>query len=131
MSVANGCLKLLRESHRAGRIDHGRVGEQTGADPDRVASLEQRFDAVEFEAQPGDMMLFHCNTLHTSAPNRSDHTRELLLVAYNARSNDPVKAHHHPGYTPIDVLPDRAIEDRAGRYEGERRTFMPPRDDLA
>lgn len=130
MSVANGCLKLLVGSHRAGRIDHRRVGDQTGADPDRVAFLEGRLDTVEFEAEPGDVMLFHCNVLHTSAPNRSDHARELLLVAYNARHNDPVKAHHHPGYTPIDVLADTEIEARAGRYDGEQRTFMAPGADL-
>lgn len=131
MSVANGCLKLMSGSHRVGRINHGRVGDQTGADPDRVASLHAVLDHVEFEAEPGDVMLFHCNTLHTSAPNRSDHARELLLVAYNARHNDPVKAHHHPGYTPIAVLADREIEARSGRYDGERRTFMPPRAGLA
>lgn len=131
MSVANGCLKVMRGSYRAGRIDHCRIGEQTGADPDRVALLQRRLQTVDFEAEPGDVMLFHCNTLHTSAPNRSDHARELLLVAYNARSNDPATAHHHPGYTPIDVLADSAIEERAGRYDGEQRTFMPPRDDLA
>ena len=32
----NGCLQVLRGSHHIGRIDHGPIGEQTGADPERV-----------------------------------------------------------------------------------------------
>jgi len=130
MSAANGCLKLLAGSHRAGRVRHLRIGDQTGADPERVAALEDRLNTVAFEAEPGDVMLFHCNVLHTSAPNRSDHSRELLLVAYNARHNDPVKEHHHPGYTPIEMLADEEIEARAGRYDGEQRTFMAPGADV-
>jgi ectoine hydroxylase len=125
----SGCLEVLRGSHRAGRIDHRRVGGQTGADPVRVAQLEQRLERVSFLATPGDVMFFHCNTLHTSSPNRSDTRRDLLLVAYNARHNDPPVAHHHPGYTPLHVLADEEIELRAGRYDGERRAFMQSRAD--
>jgi ectoine hydroxylase len=125
----SGCLEVLRGSHRAGRIDHRRVGGQTGADPARVAHLEQRLDRVSFLAAPGDVMFFHCNTLHTSSPNGSETRRDLLLVAYNARHNDPPVAHHHPGYTPLQLLADEEIELRTGRYDGERRAFMQSRAD--
>ncbi len=124
MSAANGCLQLLAGSHRCGRIDHGRVGAQHGADPDRVAEIERRCPRTSFEAEPGDVLFFHCNVLHTSAGNTSDGERQLLLIAYNTRRNDPVWAHHHPGYSPIDVLPDGEIEDRAGVVLGERRVFV-------
>ena len=33
---ANGCLQVLKGSHHLGRIDHGKVGDQTGADMERV-----------------------------------------------------------------------------------------------
>src|SRR2546426_3666330 len=33
----NGCLQVLQGSHLLGRIDHVKVGDQTGADPERVA----------------------------------------------------------------------------------------------
>ncbi len=126
---ANGCLNVLAGSHLMGRVDHGFVGKQTGADPSRVAAAEQRLDRVAFEAEPGDVMFFHSNTLHTSAPNRSDSDRHLLLVAYNARSNDPYLEHHHPGYHPIEVLTDSEILARAGRHEGEKRVFLNPDND--
>ena len=126
---ANGCLNVLAGSHLMGRIDHGFVGKQTGADPLRVAAAEEQLERVSFEAEPGDVMFFHSNTLHTSAPNRSDSDRHLLLVAYNARANDPYLEHHHPRYHPIDVLADSEILARADRHDGEKRVFLNPADD--
>jgi ectoine hydroxylase len=126
---ANGCLNVLVGSHLMGRLEHGFVGKQTGANPARVAAAEERLPRVAFEAQPGDVMFFHSNTLHTSAPNQSDGDRHLLLVAFNTRANDPYIEHHHPRYTPIDVLPDREIVARANRHDGEDRVFLDPSTD--
>ncbi len=74
-------------------------------------------------------MFFHSNTLHTSAPNQSDGDRHLLLVAFNPRANDPYLEHHHPRYTPLDVLPDSEIVARANRHDGEDRVFLDPSED--
>jgi ectoine hydroxylase len=125
----NGCLNVLAESHLMGRIDHGFVGKQTGADPARVAAAEEHLPRVAFEAQPGDVMFFHSNTLHTSAPNQSETDRHLLLIAFNARANDPFQNHHHPRYTPMHVLPDTEIVARADRHDGENRVFLDPSTD--
>ena len=43
---SNGCLQVLRGSHHLGRIDHLAVGEQTGADPQRVEAIRQRLELV-------------------------------------------------------------------------------------
>ena len=125
----NGCLNVLAGSHLMGRIDHGHVGKQTGANPARVAAAEERLQRVAFAAEPGDVMFFHSNTLHTSAPNQSAVDRHLLLVAFNTRANDPYLEHHHPRYTPIDVLPDSEILARADRHDGEGRIFLDPSTD--
>ena len=124
MSAANGCLQVLTGSHRMGRIDHGPVGAQTGADPARVQAARGRFPQTPFEGEPGDVMFFHANTLHTSAPNLSGSPRTLLLVAFNTRANDPVREHHHPWHTPLEVLADDELLGRAGRVEGDRRVFL-------
>lgn len=129
MNEVSGGLEVIPGSHRAGRLSHWRIGGQTGADPDRVSFLVDRLGSTLVEAEPGDVVLFHCNTLHTSAPNRSDVARDLLLVAYNTRDNDPAIDHHHPRYTPLAVVADDAIEARRGHYEGERRTYMVSRAD--
>lgn len=129
MTEANGCLQVMVGSHRMGRVQHGMVGAQTGADPERVEQAAKLMPVVGFVGDPGDVMFFHANTLHTSAPNRSTGERNLLLVAFNTRENDPYREHHHPRYTPIDVLDDDQIMARADRHDGESRVFLNPADD--
>src|SRR6516225_1432820 len=46
---ANGCLQVLRGSHHLGRIDHGKIGDQTGADLERVEVALKRLELVYCE----------------------------------------------------------------------------------
>ena len=105
----NGCLEVLKGSHRLGRLEHGVVGGQVGADMARVEAALQVLDHVVVEQAPGDALFFHCNTLHTSSQNRSDHSRNVLLCCYNSASNSPIHATSHPSYTKLDKLPDSAV----------------------
>jgi ectoine hydroxylase-related dioxygenase (phytanoyl-CoA dioxygenase family) len=43
----NGCLQILRASHHMGRLEHGRFGGQTGADPERVNAALKRLEVVQ------------------------------------------------------------------------------------
>ena len=107
----NGCLQVLAGSHLLGRIDHGRVGEQTGADQERVAEARKRLELVHCELQPGSAVFFHCNLLHRSDQNRSDHPRWAFIGCYNAARNDPYKESRHPRYSPLEVWPhDKVLE---------------------
>ena len=38
----NSCLQVLKGSHKMGRIDHFLIGDQSGADPERVEAAKQR-----------------------------------------------------------------------------------------
>src|SRR4051794_31278903 len=49
----NGCLQVLRGSHLLGRVDHGKSGDQTGADPERVEQAVSRLERVYVEMAPG------------------------------------------------------------------------------
>ncbi len=118
----NGCLQLLRGSHRMGRVEHGRFGEQTGADPERVQHAMERFELVHFEAQPGDVLFFHGNTLHCSAANTSDKPRWSLICCYNTRENNPYKQHHHPCYTPLSKVDDDMIKRTGRKGSGASQT---------
>ena len=60
---ANGCMQVLRGSHKMGRIEHGRFGDQTGADPERVEAAMKTMELVYVEIAPGDTLFFHSNTL--------------------------------------------------------------------
>jgi ectoine hydroxylase-related dioxygenase (phytanoyl-CoA dioxygenase family) len=123
----NGCLQLLKGSHRMGRIDHGRFGEQTGADPERVSEALKRFELVHFEAGPGDALFFHANVLHCSAPNISPNPRWSLICCYNTRENDPYKEHHHPRYTPLAKVADSMVKEIGARGTGaDQHSFLDP-----
>lgn len=111
----NGCLQVLRGSHRIGRIDHGKTGDQTGADMERVGVALERFELVYVALEPGDAVFFHANLLHRSDQNRSEQARWALICCYNTRHNDPYKASRHPGYTPLSRLPDDEVIDAARR----------------
>jgi ectoine hydroxylase len=106
----NGCLQVLKGSHLLGRIDHDITqGAQVGADLERLEEIRKRLDLVYCEMEPGDGLFFHCNTLHRSDANKSDHRRWTVISCYNAARNDPVIEHHHPGYTPLHKVADDAL----------------------
>lgn len=86
----NGCLRVLKGSHKMGRLTHQKVGTQTGADPSRIAAIEQMFELVECEMSPGTALFFHSNLLHSSLPNDSDHHRRTFVTTYYATSNPKI-----------------------------------------
>lgn len=107
----NGCLQVLRASHKLGRIEHGKTGEQVGADLERVAAAEARLELVYCEMEPGDALFFHGNLLHRSAKNTSDQPRWSLICCYNTKHNDPYKESRHPGYTPLERWSDDRVRE--------------------
>lgn len=116
----NGCLQIIRGSHKMGRIEHGRfggpiAGEQVGADMEKVNEALRIMPLDFLEMQPGDTAFFHCNTLHASAANRSDKPRWSIITAYNLATNKPYKDVHQSSYTPIEAFDgDLLMEEMAG-----------------
>jgi ectoine hydroxylase len=121
----NGCLQVLRGSHKLGRIDHGQFGEQSGADPERVEAALGRLELVYCEMAPGDAVFFHSNTLHRSDQNRSPNPRWSLLCCYNTRHNNPYKSSHHPFYEKLEKLPDARIREMGAKCSGEAKFWKP------
>ncbi|MCA9101261.1 MAG: phytanoyl-CoA dioxygenase family protein [Planctomycetales bacterium] len=107
----NGCLQVLVGSHKIGRINHGPIGDQTGADPEHVEAACTRHELAYVELEPGDAVFFHCNLLHRSDDNRSEHPRWTLICCYNARRNDPYKASRHPSYAPLERVTETALRE--------------------
>ncbi|HEY2895254.1 MAG TPA: phytanoyl-CoA dioxygenase family protein [Pirellulales bacterium] len=106
----NGCLQVLVGSHNMGRVDHGKTGDQTGADMEVVSAALERLELAYIEAEPGDALFFHCNLLHRSDQNRSERPRWSLICCYNAARNNPYKESRHPRYTPLSKVTDSAIK---------------------
>jgi phytanoyl-CoA dioxygenase PhyH len=106
----NGCMQVLKGSHKLGRVDHVLSGEQAGANMERVNEAMKRLELVYCEMERGDAMYFHANLLHASARNDSDNPRWGMICCYNAKHNDPYQESHHPRYTPLKKVDDDAIK---------------------
>jgi ectoine hydroxylase len=105
----NGCLQVLKGSHHLCRIEHGRYGGQTDADPERVQEAMKPLELVHGEMEPGTRLFFHATLLHASAQNTSSRPRLALICCYNAARNDPYKDLHHPRYRRLDKVDEDAI----------------------
>jgi ectoine hydroxylase len=109
---SNGCLRFVRGSHRMGRIDHKLFDgvSDSSVDPDRLAAILQRLPEDYVELDPGDAVIFHCNTLHASDANLSDRSRLALLGCYNTKRNDPItRSPAHPNYIQQSKIYDRVV----------------------
>ena len=113
----NGCLKLAVGSHLLGRLNIPVGCPYRDADPDLVEKVLERLDVVYCEMEPGDVLFFHGNTLHSSEPNNSNRSRSLMYCTYNAVSNEPFvkEGQEHHRYCKLDKLPDSTIKD--GKYD--------------
>jgi ectoine hydroxylase len=111
----NGCLQVLKGSHRLGRFDDVVIGNSVGGDLVRVQHAKDTHELVYCELDPGDALFFHAKTLHGSDPNLSDRPRSLMHAAYNARSNEPIfrdrQAHHL--YAPLERVADSDFRQMA------------------
>lgn len=109
----NGCLQVIRGSHRLGRLDHevkaGTGTTQPGVDPERIAAILERLERVYCEVPPGTAIFFHGNILHCSEANLSDKPRWAYRCVYNAAHNDPYKDIKHARYRPLEKVADSAI----------------------
>ena len=67
-----GCLRVVPESHKLGKIknSHGHVSK---GEIHKDNSLES---AVPLNAKKGDVVFFHCCSLHGSMANKSDKPRQ-------------------------------------------------------
>ncbi|MCE6988331.1 phytanoyl-CoA dioxygenase family protein [Dyadobacter sp. CY323] len=105
----NGCLQVIKGSHKMGRVNHGFAGEQVGADMEMVNHALKTMDLIYCEIEPGDALFFHSNLLHRSEANLSDHPRWSLISCYNSQSNIAYSETSNSWKVPVDTVPDRAL----------------------
>jgi len=105
----NGCLQVIKGSHKLGRVNHGFSGEQVGADMTMVNNALKTMELVYCELQPGDALFFHSNLLHRSEANLSDHPRWSIISCYCSQSNLAYNETSTSWKTPVNMVPDEAI----------------------
>lgn len=105
----NGCLQVIKGSHKMGRIEHGFAGEQVGANQHFVDLALQTMELVYVELNPGDALFFHSNLLHRSAANLSNNSRWSLISCYNRSANIPYNEPSQSSTIPLDIVSDDAL----------------------
>jgi phytanoyl-CoA hydroxylase len=112
---ANGCLQVIKGTHKMGRIEHGFAGEQVGASQHYVDLALKTMEHVYVELKAGDALFFHSNLLHRSEANTSDKARWSLISCYNRASNVPYNEPSGSSTVPLEAVPDEALL----KWEGE------------
>ena len=105
----NGCLQVIKGSHKLGRVNHGFSGEQVGADMLMVNHALNTMEHVYVELEMGDALIFHSNLLHRSEGNTSDKARWSMISCYNSKSNPAYNDSSSAWSEPIESVPDSAI----------------------
>jgi len=105
----NGCLQVIKGSHKLGRINHGFAGEQVGADMVMVNNALETMPLVYCEINAGDALIFHSNLLHRSEANLSENPRWSIISCYSSQSNLAYNETSTAWKVPVDVVPDEAI----------------------
>jgi ectoine hydroxylase-related dioxygenase (phytanoyl-CoA dioxygenase family) len=105
----NGCLQVIKGSHKLGRVNHGFAGEQVGADNVMVENALKTMELVYCEIDAGDALIFHSNLLHRSEANLSENPRWSIISCYSSQSNLAYNETSTAWKVPVDVVPDEAI----------------------
>jgi ectoine hydroxylase-related dioxygenase (phytanoyl-CoA dioxygenase family) len=82
VTQANGPVFFVKGSHRGGvqpTKPSGVRGNSIGMAEPCTSPLTDQFCGL---LNPGDATIHHCNTIHHSAPNTTDHSRLGLLLVY-------------------------------------------------
>ncbi|MEO5997887.1 MAG: phytanoyl-CoA dioxygenase family protein [Chitinophagaceae bacterium] len=126
----NGCLQVLKGSHKMGRLEHLFAGEQQGADMPFVEEALKIFERIYVELEPGDFLFFHSNILHMSEANLSDRPRWSLISAYNLSYNKPFREKNLSCITPVKVVPDDSIMASDPRGLSEDMDFLKKENEI-
>jgi phytanoyl-CoA hydroxylase len=118
--ASNGCLQVIpREHHRV--MDHTLKGYFQGCVTENVDASK----AVYLEAKAGSVILMHCLTPHSSAPNLSPHPRTTVILAYRAADAYPVHLNQRSDAQEAHVRLVRGEEQSEARFT--LKSFPMPR----
>ena len=127
----NGCLQVIRGSHKMGRIEHGFAGEQVGASQHYVDLALKTMEHVYVELNAGDALFFHSNLLHRSEANLSDNSRWSLISVYNRAGNIPYNEPSGSSTIPIEIVGDDAMMLSEKKALGDANNFLDKEKDVA
>ncbi len=127
----NGCLQVIKGSHKMGRLEHGFAGEQVGASQHYVDLALKTMELIYVEIVPGDALFFHSNLLHRSEANLSDAPRWSLISVYNRSENIPYNEPSQSSTVSLKAVPDEALLEWENENIGDTAHFLEKEKDEA
>ena len=88
-NLANGCLRLIPGSHRM-EFEPGQFDEKRFLRDDLPKNQPLIESNIPAELEPGDILFFHCRTLHSASRNFSDRTKYSVVFTFRPVSNSPL-----------------------------------------
>lgn len=85
VDTENGCVRYVTGSHLKPMRPHSRtkvLGFSQGMTD--FGTPEDLKNEVAMSAEPGDLLVHHCMTIHRADPNRSNRTRRAIGIVYNS-----------------------------------------------
>jgi phytanoyl-CoA hydroxylase len=127
----NGCLQVIRGTHKMGRIEHGFAGEQVGASQHYVDLALKTMPLIYVALKAGDALFFHPNLLHRSEANLSSQPRWSLIAVYNRAENKPYNEPSQSSTIPIQMVPDEALLEWETTQLSDNASFLDKEKDEA
>ena len=127
----NGCLQVIKGSHKMGRVEHGFAGEQVGASQHYVDLALKTMELIYVELKPGDALFFHSNLLHRSEANLSESARWSLISVYNRSTNIPYNEPSQSSTIPLQAVPDEALMEWESKQMSDEAHFLEKEKDEA
>jgi ectoine hydroxylase-related dioxygenase (phytanoyl-CoA dioxygenase family) len=127
----NGCLQVIKGSHKMGRVNHGFSGEQVGADMVMVNHALETLEHVYVELEAGDALFFHSNLLHRSEANLSDKPRWSIISCYNSLNNTAFNDNSTSWKEPVKTVPDHMMMQASVGGASIDADFLHKEDDPA
>ena len=127
----NGCLQVIKASHKMGRVNHGFAGEQVGADIVMVEHALKTMEHVYVELESGDALIFHSNLLHRSEANTSEFPRWSIISCYNSLSNVAYNDNSASWRQPVQLVSDDALMDENAGAALQQMDFLKKENDPA
>ena len=86
-----GCLRVVPGSHKLGKVkdSHGHVSKS------KIHKDNSLESAVPLIAKSGDVVFFHCCTLHGSMINKSSKPRKTILVQLYSGNDEIIDGNSH------------------------------------
>ena len=92
----NGCLQLVPGSHRMS-FHEDQFDEDLFFRTDLPENQRLLAETVPAELEAGDVLLFHCRTLHAATRNHTDQTKYSVVFTFRGAGNPPMPGSRSAG----------------------------------